>query len=32
LLFLSYTWAMKTPYTYVGRSDGYTLPYFVHEK
>jgi peptide/nickel transport system substrate-binding protein len=32
LLFLSYTWAMKTPYTYVGRSDGYTLPYFVHKK
>lgn len=31
VLFLSNTWAMKKQYNYVGRSDGYTLPYFVTE-
>jgi len=30
LLFLSNNWAMKKNYSYVGRSDGYTLPYYVH--
>ncbi|QTF06498.1 ABC transporter substrate-binding protein [Brenneria izadpanahii] len=29
VMFLSNTWAMKKQYTYVGRSDAYTLPYFV---
>lgn len=29
VMFLSNTWAMKKPYTYVGRSDAYTLPYFI---
>ncbi|WJV59658.1 ABC transporter substrate-binding protein [Pectobacteriaceae bacterium C111] len=32
LLFLSNTWAMKKGYSYSGRTDGYTLPYFVHKK
>ncbi|WJM86234.1 ABC transporter substrate-binding protein [Dickeya chrysanthemi] len=32
LLFLSNTWAMKKGYSYVGRTDGYTLPYFVHKQ
>ncbi|WP_192459535.1 ABC transporter substrate-binding protein [Musicola keenii] len=32
LLFLSNTWAMKKGYSYAGRTDGYTLPYFVHSK
>ncbi|RLM19656.1 ABC transporter substrate-binding protein [Brenneria alni] len=29
VMFLSNTWAMKKQYSYVGRSDAYTLPYFV---
>ncbi|SLM62536.1 MULTISPECIES: ABC transporter substrate-binding protein [Dickeya] len=32
LLFLSNTWAMKKSYRYMGRTDGYTLPYFVHSQ
>lgn len=30
LLFLPDTWAMKKGYHYAGRSDGFTLPYYIH--
>ncbi len=29
LFFLDNTWAMKAGINYEGRSDGYTLPYYV---
>lgn len=31
LLFLANTWTMKKGYHYDGRSDGFTLPYYVHK-
>ncbi|MCU5775675.1 ABC transporter substrate-binding protein [Erwiniaceae bacterium BAC15a-03b] len=31
LIFLANTWAMKNSYSYPGRSDGFTLPYFIHQ-